>query len=201
MNDLLAGRSGTDGERQEYTQQYKDIFFAGLRDEPVATVGVVAKFYSGSFAIDPTLLTGTSDTSFDIDVSGIGDTLGVGDLISFVSGSGPGASVEVVQITSKNDKLNPTNGKNFLNIYNVTVIRAKNGVANNGHDPDELDLTLNQGDRLLTIDGTKIIPEQQLRAVLSPEEVKDSPDDMTIVETDFRGFIVKAYTSASQDGT
>ena len=201
MNNLLSGVSGSDGERQEYVQQYEDIFFAGLRDKPLATVGVVAKFYSGSLAIAPNLLLSNTDTSFDIDVSGIGDTLGVGDLISFVSGSSSGDSVEVVQITSKNDKINTTNGKNFLHVYNVTVIRGKNGVINNGHDPTKLDLTLNQGDRLLTIDGTRIIPQQQLRAVLSPEEVKDSPADMTIVETDFRGFIVKAYTSASQDGT
>jgi len=202
MNFLLSGQSGSDGERAEYVQQYEQIAFSGLRDQPDVSVGVVAEFYSSSTAITPDLLTSNTDTSFDITTAGYGDRIQVGDLVQFTSGSGGAARTESVIITSKNTKTNPLNGKNFVKIFNLTAIRGQgpDGLKVNAHDPTKLGLTLKQGDRLITIEGTKIIPQQQLRAVLNPEKVKDSPDDMIIVETDFKGFIINAYTSGSQDG-
>ena len=203
MNFLLSGISGSDGERNEYVQQYEEIAYAGLRDTPDANVGIVGEFYSGSNTINPDLLSTTTDTTFDLNTFGFGDKVSVGDLIQFTSGSGGGAKTEQVQITSKSPKVNTQLGKNFMNVFSVTVLRGQgpSGQINDGHDPAQLELTLKQGDRLIKIEGNKIIPQQQIRAVLKPEKVKDSPEDMVIVETDFKGFIINAYTSGSQDGS
>ena len=203
MNHLLSGLSGSDGERAEYVQQYEEIAFAGLRDTPDVNVGIVGEFYSGSNTINPDLLSTNTDTTFDLNTFGYGDKVSVGDLIQFTSGSGGAARTEQVQIASKSPKVNTQLGKNFLNVFSVTVLRGQGptGQINNGHDPSQLELTLKQGDRLIKIEGNKIIPQQQLRAVLNPDKVKDSPQDMVIVETDFKGFIINAYTSGSQDGS
>lgn len=196
MNNILSGLSGSDGQRAEYEQLYEEVAFDGLRDEPLTKVGVAGQFYFGS---NFDTLSSDLDTTVDITTAGFGDRIQIGDNLTFVSAS----STETLKITSKVPKVNQTSGKNFIDVFSCEVLRGQgaNGTTNSGSVQATPNLTLEQGDRLLKIEGSKVVPLETITAVLKPQKVKDSPDDMIIVETDYRGFIVQQYTSGSQNGT
>ena len=203
INMLLNGISGSDGLRKEYENAIEEISFTGLRDKPATRVGNVGEFYTGGNAYE---IESSTTNHFDIWKEGYGQKILPGDLLSFVSESSAGADIkEYMQIVSVATKYD-AGGTVIREVLTVQVLRGRGPdgnanntagkVANGNHI-----ISLASGDRLIDIEGNRVIPFSNAIFVLNPDKVKDAPDDMVIVETNNQGFIFNTYISGSQDGT
>lgn len=215
LNNLLSGASGSDGLRNEYELQYEEVAYAGLRDEPVTKIGKIGEHYFGTAA---NVLANDTDKTFDIYTYQYTTAFGVGDLISVVSSSAVGtqnpvSTTEVMKITSVARVQDPNAplGDYLKGVSRLTVIRGINGTTLDGNNGGYVSIsshptmsdpyvTIEQGDRMFGYEGNRLVPLVQRTMCLSPDQVKDAPDNMKIVTTDERGYIVQAYTSASRNG-
>ena len=191
MRNLLSGVSGSDGLRAEYERFFEDVFFAGLRDTPSSKVGAIGKFkVAGANILD-----GPTDTVFDINNQAYGLRATPGDLITYTSASVTETMLvkEVIQLTKGHARLTVERGKG----PNETVANGSTFIAT---DEESIELFINQGDRIIIIDKNRVVPVQNSVMVINPQKVKDSPDDMVIVETNDRGFIFNSYTINQVNG-
>jgi len=191
MRNLLSGVSGSDGLRAEYERFFEDVFFAGLRDIPSSKVGAIGKFkIAGANILD-----GPTDTVFDINNQAYGLRAEPGDLISYTSQSVSETMLvkQVIQLTKGHARLTVERGRG----PNGTVASGSTFIAT---DADSIELFINQGDRIIVIDKNRVVPLQNSVMVINPQKVKDSPDDMVIVETNDRGFIFNSYTINQVNG-
>ena len=191
MRNLLSGVSGSDGLRAEYERFYEDVFFAGLRDTPSAKVGPIGLFKIAG----GNLLDGPTDTIFDINNQAYGLLAQPGDLITYTSQSVSETMLVIgsTTITKGHVRLEVERGKG----PNGAIASGSAYIAT---DADSTELFINQGDRIIVIDKNRVVPLQNSVMVINPQKVKDSPDDMVIVETNDRGFIFNSYTINQQNG-
>jgi len=202
INSLLNGISGSDGLRKEYENAFEEISFTGVRDKPATRVGNVGEFYTGPNAYE---IEGSATHTFDIFVEGYGQKILPGDLLSFESGSGLSEKKEYMQVISVSTKYD-AGGTVIREVKTVQVLRGRGPDGNANLDAgdsanDNHIISLASGDRLIDLQGNRVIPFSNAKFVLNPDKVKDAPDEMIIVETNNQGFIFNTYVTGSQDGT